>query len=74
MQKKEDKRDKVKIKGIMGIIGVIISFICIKYATVYNLFPENKILVVSIFFFTSIIGIFMAFPFIQRLMGSDKYY
>ena len=73
MQKKEDKKDRVKIKGIIGII-IITSFIFIKYATVYNLFPENKLVFGMVLFFIAVAGIFMAYPYIQRLLGADKYY
>ena len=63
------KWDKVKIKGILGIILFIVGIVFVKYATAFNLYPNGASeLIAYSTFLILLFSIYLSYDYIGRLM------
>ena len=67
--KSNNKIDYVKIRGIIGLAMAIIIIIFMKIIITYNLFSENRGLIVLIFFAISMPSVVL---FIRYALEQDK--
>ena len=70
--KKNEKKDMIKIKGMIGIFLFCITIVYTKVSTIYNFDDGNPLFIGMLLLAVIVISIFLAYPYINRLVMTGK--
>ena len=69
---KNEKKDMIKIKGMIGIFLFCITIVYTKVSTIYNFDDGNPLFIGMLLLAVIVISIFLAYPYINRLVMTGK--